>query len=130
MNTTYLTIRKGIRGNAPAYKSKNTFLGSGSVAPGLLRNDKVVMKFDREFLFEYCKRDNNRDIELLIAILSLGGMRIVHGNQLFANSNWVLKIVFRLRKGEFRSREEAFNEILEIRSKGILPGMGIGYFLN
>ena len=88
------------------------------------------MKFDREFLFEYCKRDNNRDIELLIAILSLGGMRIVHGNQLFANSNWVLKIVFRLRKGEFRSREEAFNEILEIRSKGILPGMGIGYFLN
>ena len=128
MNTTHLTVLKRIGGNDPDYKGKNTFLWSNAVAPGLKRDDKLDMQFDREFLFDYCKRDHNSGIEMLVAILSWGGMRIDHGKHLLANPSWALEIVSKLRKGEFSTREEAFHEIQKLRNKGLLPGMGIGYF--
>jgi hypothetical protein len=128
MNTTHLTVLKSIGGNDPNYKGNNTFSWSKFVAPGLKLNDELDMQFDREFLFDYCKRDKNSDMEILVAILSWGGMRRDHGKQLLANPNSVLEIVSRLRKGEFSTREEAFHEIQKLRNKGLLPGMGIGYF--
>ena len=79
-------------------------------------------------MFEFCSQETNSDIEALIAILSWGGMRRDHGRALMSNVKSVLSIVSNLRERRYNSRLEAFQAIQEIRSKGLLPGLGIGYF--
>jgi hypothetical protein len=84
------------------------------------------IRFDRYELFEYCK--NNSNLNVLISILSWGGMRRDHGKRLFENLNHVMPIVEDLRNGVYKTRKEAFEVFQNKRAEGLLPGLGIGYF--
>ena len=85
-------------------------------------------KFDRLQLWEYCGDRTSKDLNALLAVLSWGGMDRKHAKRLLENPFPVLDIVERLRSEKFESRKEAFEYIQDKRKKGLLPGMGIGYF--
>lgn len=89
-------------------------------------NENLDIRFDRYELFDYCK--NNSDLNVLISILSWGGMRRDHGKRLFDNLEHIIPIVDNLRKGVYKTRKEAFEVFQKKRSEGLLPGLGIGYF--
>ncbi len=91
-------------------------------------DQKLNIRFDRYQLFEYCNNSNNDNLNVLIAILSWGGMRRDHGKRLFNNLDYLLPIINNLRKGVYKSRETAFEVFQEKRNDSLLPGLGIGYF--
>jgi hypothetical protein len=111
------------------------YVGSNSLnwATYVLPNNSVIDKYlDRQFtryeLFDYCQNPNNDNLNVLLAILSWGGMNRRHGTKLFLNSEPVLNLVNDLRKGVYKNRQSAFNAFQANRLNGLLPGLGIGYF--
>ena len=114
---------------------KEGYLGNNSLKWGTFVVGKTTeidinlnTRFDRYELFEYCKDRNNNNLNVLIAILSWGGMRRDHGIRLFENLDHILPIVDDLRKGIYKSRKIAFEVFQKKRSERVLPGLGIGYF--
>jgi hypothetical protein len=85
-------------------------------------------RFDRYELFDYCQNLQNNNINVLVAILSWGGMNRLHGGLLFNNLNHILPIIENLRNNHYENRKSAFEAIQNIRVQGHLPGLGIGYF--
>ena len=71
---------------------------------------------------------NNDNLNVLVAILSWGGMRRDHGRLLFNNLEFVLELVNNLRIGIYPTRQIAYSTFQEHRANGSLPGLGIGYF--
>jgi hypothetical protein len=53
---------------------------------------KLDIRFDRYQLFEYCQNNTNDNLNVLIAILSWGGMRRYHGKKLFGRLNHLLPL--------------------------------------
>jgi hypothetical protein len=85
-------------------------------------------QFDRYGLLNYCQDNNNRDLDVLVAILSWGGMRTAHGRILFKNLVTVLNLIKALRAGQFQTRQSAFLAFRSKRAEGLLSGLGIAYF--
>lgn len=126
-------IKKHIEKLVEIGDDKEGYLGNNSlkwalyvVGPNSDIDKKLDCRFDRYELFEYCK--NNSDLNVLIAVLSWGGMRRDHGKRLFENLNYIIPIVEDLRKGVYKTRKEAFEIFQNKRAEGLLPGLGIGYF--
>lgn len=129
MNEIHLNFLIQLGDNDQGYVGNNS-LNWGESVLGVESNFDPFLnrQFDRYELFEYCQNRNNDDLNILIAILSWGGMRRDHGRRLFENKNVILGIVSELRNGIFETRKQAFEVFQNERTNKILPGLGIGYF--
>jgi hypothetical protein len=85
-------------------------------------------KFERKELFEYCKNNKNNDYDVIVAILSWGGMRRDYGRLFFKNYISVSELIINLRSGKFKTRKEAFKEFQNWRRTNPNLGIGIGYY--
>lgn len=129
MNEIHLNYLIQIGNNDQGYVGNNSLKwGLSVIGPGENLDPYLNKQFNRYELFEYCQNQNNNNLNILIAILSWGGMRRDHGRKLFENRNFILRIVDELRNGNFETREQAFAIFQNHRKKKILPGLGIGYF--
>lgn len=129
MNEIHLNFLIQLGDNDQGYVGNNSLNWGVSVLGVESNLDPFLNRqFDRYELFEYCQNRNNDDLNILIAILSWGGMRRDHGRRLFENKNVILGIVSELRNGIFETRKQAFEVFQNERTNKILPGLGIGYF--
>ena len=112
------------------YLGNNSFYWAKSVIKNKTKIDSSLsQKFDRRDLLAYCNNQKNSNLNVGIAILSWGGMRRDHGRILFNNNFSSLNILItNLRKNKYSTRIKAFDAFQSERSKGNLPGLGIGYF--
>jgi hypothetical protein len=111
------------------------YVGTNSLSWGrFVVSDQQVLdlnlnkRFNRYQLFEYCQNKENSNVNVLIAILSWGGMNRKFGISLFNNLNHLLPIVENLRQNKYNNRIVVFSEIQNLRNRKLLPGLGIGYF--
>lgn len=115
--------------NDQGYVGTDSFSWAARVFPNTnFIDDNLKKRFTRYELFDYCRNPKNDDLNVLIAILSWGGMRRDHGRLLFKNTVSILDIVNKLRGGFYQTRKQAFATIHASRAKGFLPGLGVGYF--
>ncbi|WP_278035802.1 hypothetical protein [Flavobacterium nitratireducens] len=129
MNDVHLKYLIQIGNNDQGYVGNNSLNWGISVLGKDTNLDPFLNRqFNRYELFDYCQNQNNDNLNILIAILSWGGMRRDHGRRLFENENVILEIVGKLRNGNFETRKQAFDVFRNERKKKILPGLGIGYF--
>lgn len=129
MNEIHLNYLIQIGNNDQGYVGNNSLNWGLSILEGDKNIDPFLNKqFNRYDLFEYCQNQNNDDLNILIAILSWGGMRRDHARRLFENRNVIIRLVKELRNGNFETRQQAFEVFQNQRSANMLPGIGIGYF--
>lgn len=129
MNEIHLNYLIQIGDNEKGYVGNNSLKWATSILPDNNLLDKYLdRKFNRYELFDYCQNRNNSNLNVLIAILSWGGMRRNHGRLLFNNLRFVLDLVENLRNGMYVAREKAYAAIQDNRTNGIFQGLGIGYF--
>ena len=115
--------------NNQGYVGNNSLSWAKAVIPNYRDIDYFLdRQLDRYELFDYSQNQNNNHLNVLVAILSWGGMRRSHGRSLFDNLNNLLPIIQNLRTGSYQSRQTAFDAFQQERNKGHLPGLGIGYF--
>lgn len=110
------------------YFGNNSLLWANQVFPDNNFDNYLNRQFDRYELFKYCEDHTNNNLNVLAAILSWGGMRRNHGKLLMKNPELVLDLVNNLRNGKYKTRQIAFSTFQSYRKKGLLPGLGIGYF--
>jgi len=128
MNEIHLNFLTQIGDNEPGYVGNNSLNWANQVSPDNNFDNYLNRQFCRYELFEYCQNINNDNLNVLVAILSWGGMRRDHGRLLFNNLEFVLGLVDNLRNNTFGTRQIAFSTIQGHRVNGLLPGLGIGYF--
>jgi hypothetical protein len=129
MNELHLNYLLQIGDHEQGYVGNNSLnWGSSVIGPNNGLDPYLNINFNRYQLFEYCQNLNNSDLNVVIAILSWGGMRRDHGRKLFENPNTLLEIVSNLRNGNYNSRAHAFQSIQTFRGLSLLPGLGIGYY--
>jgi hypothetical protein len=129
MNEIHLNYLLRLGENNQGYVGNNSLNWANAVHPNYLEIDHSLNRqLDRYDLIAYSKDQNNNHLNVLIAILSWGGMRRSHGRLLFANLNHLLPIIENLRNGIYQSRKAAFEAFQQERNLGHLPGLGIGYF--
>ncbi len=128
MNEIHLNFLKQIGDNELGYVGNNSLNWANQVSPDNNFDNYLNRQFNRYELFEYCQNINNDNLNVLVAILSWGGMRRDHGRLLFNNLEFVLGLVDNLRNNTFGTRQIAFSTIQGDRVNGLLPGLGIGYF--
>lgn len=129
MNDNHLNYLIQIGNNDQGYVGNNSLNWGISVLGKDTNLDPLLNRqFNRYELFDYCQNENNDDLNILIAILSWGGMRRDHGRRLFENKKVILGIVGQLRNGNYENRQQAFEVFQNERKKKIIPGLGIGYF--
>lgn len=128
MNELHLNFLIQIGDNDQGYVGKNSLGWANHVFPNHDFDKYLNRKFNRYELFEYCQDANNDNLNVLVAILSWGGMRIDHGRLLFNNLEFVLTLVENLRIGNYPTRRKAYSTFQVHRANGSLPGLGIGYF--
>lgn len=129
MNDIHLNFLIQIGNNDQGYVGNNSLNWGISVLGKDTNLDPLLNRqFNRYELFDYCQNENNDNLNILIAILSWGGMRRDHGRSLFENKKVILGIVGQLRNGNYETRQQAFEVFQNERKNKILPGLGIGYF--
>ena len=129
MNEIHLNYLIQIDNNDQGYVGNNSFNWGLSVLGAVENLDPFLnTQFNRYELFDYCQNQNNDDINILIAILSWGGMRRDHGRRLFENINVIIALVGNLRNGQFETRQHAFEVFQNHRAANLLPGIGIAYY--
>ena len=129
MNVTHLNFLINIGDNDQGYVGNNSLIwGQSVVRKNIEINPNLNRKFNRYQLFEYCQNPEQNNINILISILSWGGMRRDHARLLFNNLNPLLNLVDKLRNNSFIDRASAFKSIQLVRKDGLLPGLGIGFF--
>lgn len=128
MNEIHLNYLIQLGDIQQGYVGNNSLNWGNSVIVQQNLDHNLNMMFDRYQLLEYCQNANNNDINVIVAILSWGGMRRDHGRRLFQNPNGLYTLVGNLRGGHYGSRQEAFEAFYEMRRNGLLPGIGIGYY--
>lgn len=115
--------------NNQGYVGNNSLKWAQAVIPNYKELDsKLDKQFDRYELFDYSGNKDNTNLNVVIAILSWGGMRRNYGRALFGKLKYLLPIIENLRSGYYQSRKEAFEAFQQERNNGHLPGLGIGYF--
>ena len=127
-NEIHLNCLIQIGNNEQGYIGYNSLRWAKNISPNTTFDNYLDRQFDRYELFEYCQTLHNSNLNVLVAILSWGGMRRNHGRLLFNNLDFVLNLVDNIRKGVYPTRKIAFSIIQDYRSNGLLPGLGIGYF--
>lgn len=127
-NKEHLNKLKEIGQDDTGYIGSNSLKWAKFVLPNKEFDIELDKRFTRDMLFEYCKDSNKDNLNVLVAILSWGGMRRDHGKNLFNKPNTVLNLVKKLRNKEYKTREEAFSDFNDNRVEGNLPGLGIGYY--
>lgn len=129
MNETHLKYLIEIGDSTQGYVGNNSLKwGNATLSKTDTLDQYLDRRLDRYELFEYCQNEKNDDLNVLIAILSWGGMRRDHGRILLNNPGIVLALVQSLRNGDFHTRRDAFSSFQKHRMNGSLPGLGIGYF--
>jgi hypothetical protein len=129
MNEIHLNYLIQIGNNDQGYVGNNSLNWGISVVGADENLDPFLNRqFNRYELFEYCQNQNNSNLNIIVAILSWGGMRRDHGRRLFENRNVIIELVDELRIGNFHTRQQAFEVFQNHRSANMLPGIGIGYF--
>ena len=129
MNEIHLNYLIQIGNNDQGYVGNNSLNWGISVVGADENLDPFLNRqFNRYELFEYCQNQNNSNLNILVAILSWGGMRRDHGRRLFENRNAIIELVNELRTGNFHTRQQAFEVFQNQRSANMLTGIGIGYF--
>ena len=129
MNEIHLNYLIQIGNNDQGYVgNKSLNWGLSVVGPDENLDPFLNRQFNRYELFEYCQNQNKSNLNILVAILSWGGMRRDHGRRLFENKNLTLSMVGELRNGNFDNRQQAFQVFQNHRSTNMLSGIGIGYF--
>ena len=105
MNETHLNFLIQIGDNEQEYVGNNSLNWATSILPNNnLLDNYLDRQFNRYELFDFCQNPNNENLNVLIAILSWGGMRRNHGRLLFNNLNFVLGLVDNMRKGIYQTR--------------------------
>lgn len=128
MNGKHLEFLIQIVDQEHGYVGNNSLNWAQNVLPNKNFDNFLNKRFNRYELFEYCRNLNNDDLNVLVAILSWGGMNRRHGTSLFANPETVMGLVNNLRKGIYQTRQDAFKTFQENRLCNLTPGLGIGYF--
>ena len=129
MNEIHLNFLTQIGDNEQGYVGKNSLTWANSILPNNnLLDNYLNRRFNRYELFEYCQNPNIANLNVLVAILSWGGMKSNHGRLLFNNPTLVLDLVNNLRNGIYPTRQIAYAAFQYYRNNGLLPGLGIGYF--
>jgi hypothetical protein len=128
MNSNHLNYLIQIGDNDKGYYGNNSLLWAKQVLPNKIFDKYLNRRFDRYDLFDYCNNSSNDDLNVLVAILSWGGMRRDHGRLLMKNPDLILELVHKLRNGKYKPRQIAFTTFQSYRISGLLPGLGIGYF--
>lgn len=129
MNEIHLNYLIQIGNNDQGYVGNNSLNWGISVVGADESLDPFLNRqFNRYELFEYSLNQNNSNLNILVAILSWGGMRRDHGRRLFENRNVIIELVDELRTGNFHTRRQAFEVFQNHRSANMLAGIGIGYF--
>lgn len=129
MNEIHLNYLIQIGNNDQGYVGNNSLnWGISVLGVGTNLDPFLDRQFNRYELFEYCQNQNNSNLNILVAILSWGGMRRDHGRRLFENRNVIIELVNELRTGNFHTRQQAFEVFQNQRSANMLTGIGIGYF--
>jgi hypothetical protein len=93
-------------------------------------DNRLNARFDRDMLFDYCYDSQNDNINVILAILSWGGMKRNFGRLLFEKEKLEIlcSLVDDLRNNKFKSRQSAFEAFQQKRKEGKLTGLGIGFF--
>ena len=128
MSETHLNYLIQLGDNDQGYVGNNSLNWANHVLPNDTFDNYLNRQFNRDKLFDYCKNVNNDNLNVLVAILSWGGMRRDHGRLLFNNRQFVLDLVSNLRNGIYQTRQSAFSIFQDSRTNGQLQGLGIGYF--
>ena len=128
MNETHLNYLTQLVDINQGYVGNNSLNWANHVLPNDTFDNYLNRQFNRDKLFDYCKNVNNDNLNVLVAILSWGGMRRDHGRLLFNNRQFVLDLVSNLRNGIYQTRQSAFSIFQDSRTNGQLQGLGIGYF--
>jgi hypothetical protein len=128
MNEIHLNYLIQIGDNDQGYVGNNSLIWANQIAPDLNFDNYLNRQFNRYELFEYCQNINNDNLNVLVAILSWGGMRRNNARRLFNNLGFVLNLVDNLRNNVYPTRQIAFSTIQDNRVNGLLPGLGIGFF--
>lgn len=133
-NDTYMTIKNQkhlevFKVNHDQYKKWTGInaLDWGRYINPNLSSDILNKKLTRDDLLSKEFTDKLTDDQFSIAILSWGGMNRDHGLSLFKESEW-LELVSMIRKGEIKSRSDAYEKFHQLRKQNKLPGMGPAYF--
>ena len=127
-NEDHLKRLKVIGQDDTGYIGSNSLKWAKFVLPKKEFDLKLDNRFTRDKLFDYCKDFNNDNLNVLVAILSWGGMHRSNGKILFENHKTVLDLVEKLRTKKYNTREEAFLDFYNKRVQNDLPGLGIGYY--
>jgi len=129
MNQIHLNVLIGIGDNDQGYVGNNSLKWGNYILGNTETIDPYLdRRLNRYELFDYCQNLNNDNINVLIAILSWGGMNRRYGLLLFNNLNHILPIIENLRGNQYGNRITAFESFQNLRTQGLLPGLGIGYF--
>ncbi len=128
MNNIHLEFLQKLGIKDQGYVGNNSMKWANNVLPDVFFEEILNRRFNRYELFEYCRDSKNSDLNVLIAILSWGGMRRDHGRKLLKNPILILDLVKNLRKNIYPSRKVAFTTFKNYRDRALLPGLGIGYF--
>lgn len=128
MNKIHLNFLIQLGDNQQGYVGTNSLSWANQVLPNNDFDGYLNRRFDRYELLAYCQNSMNNDLNVLVSILSWGGMRRDHGRLLFKNSELILGLVRNLRSGTYQSRQIAFTAFQQHRIQGRLRGLGIGYF--
>lgn len=128
MNEKHLEFLMNLEPIAQGAVGRNA-LNFGNKVQGLKELPHFLdQKFDRLSLLELCSDKNNSDLTVTVAILAWGGMRFDHARNLFKNWQHLKPIIHDLRKGQIKTRQEAFSVLQHARENGRIPGLGIGYY--
>jgi hypothetical protein len=128
MDVTHLDYLIQIADSDKGYFGNNSLLWANQVLPNNNFDNYLNRQFDRYELFKYCEDHTNNSLKELVAIFSWGGLRRNHGKLLVKDPELILDLVNNLRNGKYKTRQIAFSTFQSYRNKGLLPGLGIGYF--
>lgn len=128
MNQEHLNKLISIGENDKGYKGSNSLKWANYVLPNIKFDNYLDRELNRYELFEYCANKKNENLNVLVAILSWGGMNRKHGIKLLNQPETVLDLVENLRIGAYKSRKTAFEAFQKNRTNNLLPGLGIGYY--
>lgn len=115
--------------NEQDYIGNNSFHWANSILTNANGIDNYLNRqLTRYELFDYCNNLTNSNLNVLVAILSWGGMRRDHARLFFSHQSTLNPLIENLRNNIYQSRASAFKAFEKMRNAGHLPGLGIGYF--
>ena len=105
INEKYLKFLIQIDNKEKGYEGQNSFNWAISILPSHQLFDYCLkQRFIRGELLKYVQNCNKSNLDVLVAILSWGGMKRDHARLLFNNLDLILSLVEKLRKCHYETR--------------------------